>query len=450
MRVAICRRCRRGCSFCRRDLGRRILGRIVRRDDRLCGCRRRLRGDSLRWRCSWCSRSRHLRRRGCCGHRDGFGRGDHGGGLDVGRFRIGRSNRLDRQPGLRSNRLRGGRRNFGGLAGRGSSAGLLLRLRRLRVRGRGRHHRQHRLVALLEADIDDVILLFAERMHVDVADQLDVDPRTVAIDLLRDRGDVGRRHELGVGQIESESRLEQQRKFLLVQHGRHTGAVGQFENVAYEGRLHGRTHANRRTILRGFQSALLTQGAFRSAGALGEFPNHLLRQSRRRPLPAVRHQVDEDALARGHRVDSDLARQRQANGRAVGIAARRADVIRHGIGQLVDGNIDRPLEANHEDRAGNRDFGIDIVVEREHEAGKTVRRRKARLALDGLGVARARDDTCGQQENKTKHRIADAPKPSRAGTRLRPTSSGSRPRHSRSSLDSKPVTCALNADQAGL
>ena len=60
------------------------------------------------------------------------------------------------------------------------------------------------LLRLLEGNVDDVVLLLAERAHVDIADQRDVDRRGVGIGALGDRGDVRRRRHLGVGEVEGE------------------------------------------------------------------------------------------------------------------------------------------------------------------------------------------------------------------------------------------------------
>ena len=131
-----------------------------------------------------------------------------------------------------------------------------------------------------------------------------------------------------------------------------------------------------------------------------------------------------------------MPRRRTGRPSCRGIAARRTDVVRHRIRQLVDGNIHRPFEADHQDGPRNRHLGIDVVVELEHKAGKTVRRRKTRLAPDGLRAACIGERHGEKQQRGAKRRNTAAPKPARTGARLRPISSGSRPRHSRPSLDS--------------
>ena len=75
------------------------------------------------------------------------------------------------------------------------------------VRGIGcRRQQRRRLFGLLESDIDDVVLVLAERVDIDIADQRDFHRGEFAFDLLIDRCDVRRRRQLGVRQIEVERR----------------------------------------------------------------------------------------------------------------------------------------------------------------------------------------------------------------------------------------------------
>ena len=73
---------------------------------------------------------------------------------------------------------------------------------------------------MLERDIDNVVLVLAEGMDIDIADQPDFDGGGFAVDLLIDRCDVRRRRDLGVGEIEIERGVELQREFLIVEYGR--------------------------------------------------------------------------------------------------------------------------------------------------------------------------------------------------------------------------------------
>ena len=144
-----------------------------------------------------------------------------------------------------------------------------------------RHRRQHRcLLGLLERDIDDVILLLAEGVHVDIADHGDFHHGSFAFDLLIDRRDVRRRRQLGVRQIEHQHGAEHQPEFLFVQHRRDTDAVRHFENKTHEGRLDRRADPDRRTLLRLRQCPLLAQFALGDPRALRQFANHLGREGR--------------------------------------------------------------------------------------------------------------------------------------------------------------------------
>ena len=207
---------------------------------------------------------------------------------------------------------------------------------RSRGRGGGRRHgrsgiqrcrgrRQRRgFSRLLERDIDNVVLVLAEGMDIDIADQPDFDGGGFAVDLLIDRCDVRRRRDLGVGEIEIERGVELQREFLIVEYGRNVDAARHFKHEADEGRLHRRTDANRRTLLRRRRSALQTQRAFGGARAFGQFAYHLGGKARRRTAPAIRQQIDEHPLAGRHGVDGHPARQRQPDRRTIGIAPRRS------------------------------------------------------------------------------------------------------------------------------
>ena len=134
---------------------------------------------------------------------------------------------------------------------------------------------------LLESDVDDVALLFAEGMHVDVTDQFGLDHALLALDALIDRGNVRRRRHLGVGEVECEGRIETQRKRLLVQHRGDADAVRHFEDQADEGRLHRGLDAHGRTLARDVVDLLLAQRTLGGAGAIGEFTHDIGWQGRR-------------------------------------------------------------------------------------------------------------------------------------------------------------------------
>ncbi len=238
------------------------------------------------------------------------------------------------------------------------------------------------LFRLLERDIDDVVLFLAERAYVDFADQHDIDRGGIHIAALGDRGDVRRSGHLGVGEVEAQHVVELQRQLLVVEHRGNVDAVGHLENETHEGRLHRGANPYRRFLLGGIDRKLCPKRALGEARALGQFANDLGRKRRRRPGPAVGQEVDENALACRHGVDGRASCERKPDRHAVGIATRRADIIRNRVRQLVDGNIHRPLEADHDDRACRADVGIDVLGELQHQPRIAAPRRKRRLALD--------------------------------------------------------------------
>ena len=206
-------------------------------------------------------------------------------------------------------------------------------------------------------------------MDIDIADQADIDRRAFAIQLLGDARNIRRRRQLGVGQIESQRRGEQQRQFLVAERRIDADAIRHLEHEAHKSRLHRGAHPDRRARFRGHGGALLAQRALGGARPIRQLFQHLLRQTGRRALPAVGHQIDIEPLASGHGIDGDLALQSEANGAAIGIAARRADIVRHRIGDLIDRDIDRALEADHHHAARKQHFGIDVFVELDHQPG---------------------------------------------------------------------------------
>ena len=144
-------------------------------------------------------------------------------------------------------------------------------------------------------------------MDVDIADQRDFHGGLLAHDLLADRSDVRGCRYLGVGKVEIERGIEEQRELLLVQDRRDADAIGHFEHEANEGRLHQCANANRRSLLRSIGGAPDTQGALGRPRPLCQFLDHVGREARRRAGPAIGQQIDEDPLARRHGVDGDPA-----------------------------------------------------------------------------------------------------------------------------------------------
>ena len=292
---------------------------------------------------------------------------------------------------LGSSDLRGyprlGRRRRTGCSSRGMRGSRGMRLFR------------HRRLLRLESNVDDVVLLFAEGMHIDFADQYDIDRGRVAIGALGDRGDIRRRRHLGVGQIEREHVVELQRQLLVVEHRRNVDPVGHFKDEADKGRLYRGTDTHRRLLLGRSGCKLGAQRALGRPGPRGQFANDIGRQRRRRTGPAIGQEVDEDPLPGRHGADRRPPRQRQPDRRAIGIAPRRADIVRHRIAQFIDGNIHRPLEADHDDRSCGDDVGLDVLGELQHQPCITAGCLERRFALNEvLGPAGRRHRQAGEQQ----------------------------------------------------
>ncbi|MGY2937231.1 hypothetical protein ACVWZ6_006833 [Bradyrhizobium sp. GM6.1] len=320
------------------------------RDRSVCNWRDRLRNflgrflGRLRSGRDFGCRSRHRFRRFSGRHGGGRFRLHLGLGIDPGfaRDRLGRRRRdlAMRVLGLLGRRLFRRRR-------RSMSGGLGLRDRSFRRRG-------HLALVRLEGDVDDVVLLVAERMHVGIADQRDLDTGLVDVGLLLDRGDVRRRCDDRVRQIEIQVGVEGERELLFIEHGGYADAIRHLEHEADEGRLHRGAHADLRALLALRRGALGAQRAFGDARALGEFLDDVHRQAWRRPLPTLRQEVDKGAFAGIHGVDGNAPRQRQADGAAIGIAAGGVDVVGRAFRDAIDGNVDRPVETDDENGAGRR------------------------------------------------------------------------------------------------
>ncbi|TMK48677.1 MAG: hypothetical protein E6G70_10520 [Alphaproteobacteria bacterium] len=231
--------------------------------------------------------------------------------------------------------------------------------------GHGRN--RYLVVRLPEGNVDDVVPVVAEGVDINVADQDDVDGGLVALDPLVDRGDIRRRCDPGVRQIEIERAAERQCQLLVVQHRRDADAVRHLEHKAHESRLHQGAHANERSLLGFGRGTLHPQRAFSRARPFGQFADDFDRKARRRAAPAIGQEIDEDALAGGHGVDGRPARQRQPDRRTVRVAAGGRNIIGRRFRQFVDGDIDRAIEPDHDDRAGGRDLRVHILGELEHQ-----------------------------------------------------------------------------------
>ena len=309
----------------------------------------------------------------------------------------------------------------------GRSHGRRRQLRATRGIGQGRG--LSLLVRLLEGDVDDVVLVFAERVDVDIADQQDVDRGLVALDPLVDRGDVRRCGDFGVGEIEIERAGERQGQLAVVQDRGDADAIRHLEHEAHESRLHQSAHPDRRALLRQRFGALQAQRPLGGARPLGELADDFDRQARRRAAPGVGQEIDKDPLAGDHGVDGRPARQRQPDRRAVGVAPRRRNIVGRRFRQSVDRDIDRAGKPDHDDRTGGGHLRVHILGELEDEARVTAGRREGRLALDRVGTkgaGRKSDQEQDCEENGFRQAMTGRP---RAGAQLQPKSSGGRSRH---------------------
>ena len=150
---------------------------------------------------------------------------------------------------------------------------------------------------------------------------------------------------------------------------------------------------------------LLAQLAFGLARAAGELLDHLLRQAGLQAGPGLGQQIDEQPLAGGHRIDLHLARERDADRGAVGIAPRGADIVgRAGI-EAVDRDRDRLLERHHHDRTGDLDVGRHFLLEAEHQPRIAAVGGDLDLALDRLVGERAAAER--RREREQHQRLQD-------------------------------------------
>ncbi len=182
---------------------------------------------------------------------------------------------------------------------------------------------------------------------------------------------------MNVGQIELDRRIERERDAIFDAVDRNRNELRQRERVARKRRLHADAHAHRRKRALLADAQLLARLLLGVARAPGEFLDDFLRQSRWQADPAFGQQIDEQLLARRHRIDGDLAVEREADAGAVGIAPRRADVLACGHRYPVNENLDRLLELNDEDPVRQPHVGFGLFGKREDETRVAVRRRDA-------------------------------------------------------------------------
>ena len=237
-------------------------------------------------------------------------------------------------------------------------------------------------------DIDHEAQVLAKRAHVHLLGKGETHQHGFLLDLAVDRGDRGRQRRLGVRQIELEQRVEGEREPVLGVVGGNAGELRQVEDVAGEGRLADDAHAQRLQLGLARERALRPHLLFRIARAPRQLVDDLARQARRQAGPGVGQEIDEQPLGRGHRVDRHLARERDADAPAVGVAAGGADIAGQARVELVDIDVDRLLEADDDDAVGDPHLELDVLGEGEDEPGEAVLHAGADLALDrgGLGA----------------------------------------------------------------
>jgi hypothetical protein len=133
-------------------------------------------------------------------------------------------------------------------------------------------------------------------------------------------------------------------------------------HVAHESGLVRDAHANRWQLLRLGREARKSFEAFGRRGAARELFDHLLRKRGWRAAPRVRQQIDEKLLGRGHGIEFDLAREREAYGLAVGIAPGGAEIARRLHGDALDGDSYRLGEVNDQHIAGDLRARLDLFA----------------------------------------------------------------------------------------
>ena len=128
--------------------------------------------------------------------------------------------------------------------------------------------------------------------------------------------------------------------------------------------------------------ALMFQQRLGLARAPRQFVDDVLRQARRQAAPGRRQQVDEELFAGRHGVHGHALRQRDANGLAVGIAPRRADIVGRLFRHAVNRHIERLLEADDQHIAGLARGAVDIFARGEHQCAHSRRRWSRSRGLD--------------------------------------------------------------------
>ncbi len=159
--------------------------------------------------------------------------------------------------------------------------------------------------------------------------------------------------------------------------------------------------ADRREFLGLHGVALTLQQFLGLARAPRQLVDDVLRQSRRHAAPCRRQQIDEKLFAGRHAVDGDVLLQRHANGLAVGIAPRRADIIGRLLRHAADRNIERLLEADDQHIAGLARGAVDIFARREYQPRIAVAGGNGERRLDRRGSGWRRDGWRGKGQDQS-------------------------------------------------
>jgi hypothetical protein len=151
-----------------------------------------------------------------------------------------------------------------------------------------------------------------------------------------DRSHGRRQSRFRFAQVECQRRVEAQRQSILAAIGGHRRLIRNVEHVAGKSRLVAEMHRHRHGL---FLLLGLMRQTFEPLGFAGkprQFLDDVLRQAGRRSGPGVRQQIDKEFVAGGDGIDRHFARQPDADGAAVGIAPRGADIFRRLRRQAVD------------------------------------------------------------------------------------------------------------------
>ena len=162
------------------------------------------------------------------------------------------------------------------------------------------------------------------------------------------------------------------------------GGQRQVEDVAGEGRLRRDLDADRFGNGFAVSDPRALEQFVSLVGAPRQFVDYLLRQAGQEAAPVLRQQVDEQPLAGGNDVEFDLARQRDADRGAVGVAPRRADIAGGAGIEPIDRNVHPFVEVDDHDRPVESDPGRHQLVEFKDQPREAVVSRGRDLAFEQI------------------------------------------------------------------